>query len=187
MNSWTKDKEELTRLAYQFDKSIVLKTHENKLSKSLAWINFILTFGKQTREHFLKHFAFTIGNYHFYPKEWDKEQVERTLPHEARHTWQMKKLGFGIHPLLGLPLFLLIYCFLPLPIYFSFGRFYLELDADKAYYKYLLNKEGIFYTNHIIYLNKEHRIKSLSGPAYFWAVEKRFALEEYNRMLKNLH
>lgn len=187
MNSWTKDKGELEKLARQFDKSIKLHNHNNLLSKILAFLFSFVSFGKVSKARFLNNFAYTFGNHHFYPEAWTVEQVKSTLPHEARHTYQMRVLGLMIHPLLGLSLFLLIYLLLPFPIGLAFGRLYLELDADKALYQYYAREKGIVYTNYVININKNRRIESLSGPSYLWAASKKIVTEEYNDMIKKVY
>lgn len=183
MYSWVTEFSRFQREAKQFDPSIKLKTKDNTLSYIAAWIVYIISFTRTSREKYLKETATAIGNIHYYPREWTVDQVERTLPHEARHTRQARRLGLNIHPMVGLLPMAIIYFLLPIPILFALGRFWMELDADEAKYRYLLKRDGptndvIEYVGH----NTINRAKALSGSLYVWAVGKNFSLKYYRRM-----
>lgn len=177
--SWTEKRKQLQTQATKFDKSVRLVTKDNFVSRFIAWALFILSFGRFKRKSFLVGFATTIGNYIFFPKEWTAETVKRILPHESRHIKQFKWLGFGIHPLIGLPLGTIVYALFPLPMFLAFGRFYMELDADKAGWKYLLEQK--IYTVNQIREVAIWRAESLSSVGYFWALPKSWALSLYKK------
>jgi len=174
--SWTEDKDRLEDLAHSIDKSIRLCTKDNFVSKAIAWLLFLITFGRFKRIRFLQDFATTLGNYHFYPERWYARNVERVLIHEARHTKQFRWMGAGIHPLLGLPLAAVVYLLLPLPVLLAFGRFYMELDADKSAWKHMKN---IGATDIAIIGHATRRAASLSSASYVWALPKSWTEKRY--------
>lgn len=186
--SWTQRYFSLLKYAKTLDSSITLYTKDNCFSYMIAWVLFIFSFGKFKRETYLKESATTIGNLHFYPKEWTGFEVESTLPHEARHTWQFKLCGFYIHPLVGLPLATLLYIIFPFPIGISFFRFWSELDADKFSYKNFIKRNDCNYPVNP-WCRKEilkcalSRANSLSSVMYFYSVPNWFSKYFYNRMV----
>jgi len=142
---WTNQRNQLTTIAKGYDKSIKLYTKDNWFCKSIAHIlwffSLIFTFGQKPflPNIFLTQFATAIGPFHFYPSEWNEFDVTNALPHEARHTKQCRWMGMCMHPLLGLPIVLLI-LLLPLPIGLAFGRLWMELDAEKAKWRYWIQR-----------------------------------------------
>lgn len=187
MHSWVTEFSRFQMEAKQFDPSIKLKTKDNTFSYIIAWILYIISFTKITREKYLKETATAIGNIHYYPKEWTVNKVERVMPHEARHTYQARWFGFGSHPMAGLPLMAVVYFLLPIPIYFAFGRFLLELDADKAKYRYMLDKQGAgTYTVAAVVRNALHRLKIMNGPLYVWAMNYKISQTLYLRAVERI-
>lgn len=174
--SWLDQKERFEKEAKEFDKTIILLTKDNWISKAIAAILFYLSFGKFKKEEYLQKFATTLGNYHFYPKEWTIQQVELTLIHESRHTYQFRKFGFGIHPLVGLPFAAIIYLFLLFPIGLAFGRVLMEIDADIYKWKYLIKKE---YPIKYIQRMLDYRVKSVAGVGYLYPLPKKLVEKLY--------
>jgi hypothetical protein len=177
--SWVTRKDDLLKLAYQFDKSIKILTKDNWWSKLAAWFLFIITCGKMTREKFLQNTATCIGPLHFFPAHYDYRTVEWVEPHEARHTQQFRWLGLGIHPWVGLLPAILVYGFLPLPTMFAYGRFYMEVDADRASWRYKL--ENNLMNEVDVQMAAMRRAKSLAGPTYFWALRYQESLRRYQK------
>lgn len=177
--SWLQDRERLQVDAEKFDKSIKLVTKDNFVSRAIAWLLFVLSFGKFKRERFLVNFATTLGNYIFIPKEWSVRSVEILMPHEARHVKQFRWLGLCIHPLVGLPLAAVVFLLLPLPFLLAFGRFYMELDADVAKWKYLI-KSNIWGPENIR-LHAARRGKSVASVNYFWTLPETWAVKLYKK------
>jgi len=182
--SWMNDFLWLDALAKSYDPSIELHTKDNWFQYAIAWILFLITFGRFKRQDYLTRFATTVGNHHYYPKEYTKWQVERILPHEARHTRQFRWFGLMIHPLLGLPVAMLVYLFLPLPVFMAWGRFWMELDADRASYRHRLREMG-YATGTILQL-AARKSEVVSGPSYFWAVPEAWARHIYIDMAKEV-
>lgn len=198
MNSWTQEREVIAQQAKSLNKHIVLYTKDNWFCAALAWLLFIISFGVYKREKFLQETATAIAHMHFYPKEWDAAQVRWALPHEAQHTFQNQVMGLGIHPILGLPLSFIVYCFLPLPVGFALGRFYMEADADRLRYKLKINRiveqiqageiEGRFFEawKQAITRSAEERVNQLADSSYFYAVPRGLAQIHYKKMLKRI-
>lgn len=170
--NWTSERTQLQFEALGFDQSIRLVTKNHWFWKVAAWILFILSFGQFKREKFLTQFATTLGHIQAYPEEWSVDSVRRTLPHESRHTNQFRICGFGIHPMVGLPLMTLLYGLFVFPIFFAFFRFWSELDAEQASWRYAMAHGASF---NYIYQQAEWFAELISGPSYLWAVWKPLA------------
>jgi hypothetical protein len=180
---WLFYKKNITEELRKIDKSIVLHTKDNTFCKVVAWILFILSFGNFKREVFLNRFSTTIANHHFYPEKWLIDSVLEVGIHEARHTRQFRFFGFWIHPLVGLPIAAVVYLLLLLPIGAAFGRFFMELDADKESWRYMVKEE---YTNEEILEHARRRANTLSGSCYLWAVPKFISSYFYTRSAKKI-
>jgi hypothetical protein len=140
MSSWLKDKEALQTFARSIDSSIILMSKEHWL-----WvvISYLLRF-LMPREKFLNKFATTIGPLHGYPKGYSTEDVRRVIPHEGRHTQQVRACGLFIPyigPWLGIIPMTILYVLL-LPVGFNWFRYKFELDANVASWKYKVNNMG---------------------------------------------
>ena len=73
--------------------------------------------------------AITVGPWILIPKDWSVYSVRNVMEHECRHAQQYQWCGFGIHPIVGIPLFLLIYGLVLLPCFLALPRVFFELDA----------------------------------------------------------
>jgi hypothetical protein len=171
METWVNYKEELSLVAKTFDKTVKIYSKEDTLIGRI-------------HDKFFPDFAFTLANYHFYPRNWSKKTLLRVLPHESRHTAQFRWAGLGIHPIIGFIPMMVLYVFFPIPIFFAVGRFFLELDADKACFDYLLTNN--LATKQSILFRIKQRINSLTGKDYLYSVPKWFAKYFYNKISKNL-
>ena len=87
-----------------------------------------------------------------------------------------------IHPLLGLPVAALVYLMFPLPAWFSWGRFWMEYNADTVLFKHLAS---IGEKNMLVDYAPQ-RIAALSGPEYLWAVSFNYAKKRYDKLLASL-
>lgn len=174
---WEKSPEYLFHnRAKKFDKSIKLHNKNNWISCLIAWLLYLLSFGNFSRRAFLTRYATTLGNHIYFPSEWSVYAVADVLPHEARHVKQFRWLGCGIHPILGLPLAAIVYLLLPIPVLGAFGRFLMELDADKFKWRYMLSNITVEdrsvheFMQHNVLLHAQQRAKKLSTAPYFWSI-----------------
>ncbi len=171
--SWLMEKETLQEKARKFDQSIRLTSKNGLFWRVVAWLLFIVSFGKFKRESFLENFATTIGHVQAYPASWPTASVERVMVHESRHTRQARVCGFGIHPAVGLPLMAVLYGLLPLPSLLALARLWFELDADKAYWRFALANGSLGPDD--IRRRAESFATTVAGPAYFWSTWPSFA------------
>ena len=181
--SWVDKKEEYEKIIHSIDKSIILTTKDHWFWKVISWVLFIITFGKFSREMFLKRFATTIGPIQAYPKEYPYLS-KAILVHESRHTRQARWFGLGIHPWVGLPFMMIAYLFLIFPIGLAPFRYLLELDADKASWKYLL-KNKIVDEDYILKRAKAFAEK-VSGAPYAWAWPKKYVRNGFMKAAKKV-
>ena len=177
--SWLAEREQLQEEAQGFNKTIRLTSKNGWFWKAIAWILFVVSFGRFKREDFLVHFATTIGHVQAYPEEWDAATVRRVMVHESRHCFQARVCGFGIHPMVGLPIMTLFYAFLPLPMLLAFFRAWFELDADRTSWRYQL-AHGTADADTIRW-RAQNFAETISGPAYMWSVWRSLAVRWFLR------
>lgn len=163
--SWVKDKERYQAIARKIDSSVKLTTKDGWIWKAIAWFLFIITFGRFKRKRFLENFATTLGPIQAYPRSWPRLR-EGTLVHESRHTRQARWFGFGIHPWVGLPLMGLFYLLLPLPVGLAYFRYRLELDADRAKWKFWLS---VGKKPDLIRRRAREFAETITSAAYAWS------------------
>lgn len=184
--SWLEQKEELEKIAKSIDPSA-------KLLPKIGWFPVLLSylkfgFTKDSREYFMLHYATTVGSRIYIPVDWDYYQVLRVIYHEARHVRQFRWCGFNIHPDIGIPIFGILYVFIPLPVLFAFFRMWFELDAERPMWKWML-ENGI--TEETIYWRAQNSAINITGPDYVFAWIRPWAksifknaakkvIEEYN-------
>ncbi len=84
----------------------------------------------------------------------------------------------------GLPFFAVVYLLLPLPLGLAAGRFYLELDADRAAWRLAL-REG-WMTNGEVLVEAGRRAESLSRGIYLFAWPRSWASRRYDRLAREL-
>lgn len=166
--SWVSEKDRLEKIAHEFDPAIRLVTKDSWFWKALAWLLFIVTFGATSRTRFLERFATTIGPVMGFPAVWTAAQVEALLPHEGRHVYHARVLGFYIHPWIGLPLYFILYILVPIPVGFSICRALFELDADRASWLYWYRK-GVW-DAHMVRARAQAFATTVAGSAYGWSL-----------------
>jgi hypothetical protein len=147
--SWTQTADEYVRLARSVAPVSIITTKNSRFWQLAAWSLFLLSLGRFARRSFLENFASTLGPVQAYPHGW-AELPHRLIVHEARHTRQFLLAGWFV-PIFGwlgprarvwaglLPV-ALIYGFFPLPVFFAWGRYRLELDADSYSWKVALEQ-----------------------------------------------
>jgi len=105
--------------------------------KTLHVIVAIITFGGN--RNFLKGYYTTIGPWIGVPEGWEKKRIQgriAVLEHELEHIKQCAKCGFG-NPIVGLPLYTILYLLLPLPA----GLAYFRWRFERAAYAHGINEE----------------------------------------------
>lgn len=139
--SWIDRKSEYDQWLRQYCRVVQLVTKQSRFWKLVAVGMACVSLGRFSRLRFLEDFATTLGPIQAYPHQWTSLS-RRLLVHEARHTQQFLFAGWFV-PVLGwlgapvrvwvglLPM-ALVYGLFPLPMFFAWGRFRLELDAEAA-------------------------------------------------------
>ena len=136
--SWLTEHGRLEALARTIEPSVRLTSKDSPFWRVVAAVTHWITFGAVGRSLFLERYATTLGPIQGYPPTWTVAQVERVLIHEARHTWQARMCGLGLHPWLGLPIFGALYLLAPLPMGFGIARLLFEVDADRTVWRHAL-------------------------------------------------
>ena len=163
---------------------------------ALWLVGVVLTLGifaaALPRRRFLEEMAVTVAVWQGYPRRLERLS-EALIAHESRHTTQTTWLGWALAPLTffsrtaravaGLPLFAVAY-FLLLPTGHAFGRFYLELDADRAAWRLGL-REGWLTTGDVL-VRAGRRAEALSSGTYFWAWPRSWAATAYEKMAREI-
>lgn len=175
--SWVDDKERYEQIAKTIDPAVRLTTKDGWFWKAIAWILFVVTFGQFKRERFLEDFATTIGPIQAYPRSYPR-LYEGTVVHESRHVRQFRWFGLGLHPWVGLPLMALSYLLLPLPLGLAYLRYALELDADRAKWKWMLERGE---DPQSVLDRAESFAETVSGSAYGWAWPRPWALRGFRK------
>ena len=112
----------LAELRAEFPRFVVIKKSESPLSKAIDVFLKTITLGGQ--REFMTRFFTVIGDRLYVPPSWDDiDPVAAviTLRHERVHFLQRRRYT--------LPLFALIYVFLPFPIGLAYGRARFEFEA----------------------------------------------------------
>jgi len=112
----------LAELRAEFPRFVVIKKSESPLSKAIDIFLKTITLGGQ--REFMTRFFTVIGDRLYVPPSWegiDPVQAVITLRHERVHFLQRRRYT--------LPVFALIYVFLPFPIGLAYGRARFEFEA----------------------------------------------------------
>lgn len=184
---WENDRVFLEAYAQSYDKSAKLIVKETSIfMKFCAWLLFLLSFGKYKRETFLEEMATNIGNRLYIPSGWSSQSVEHVLPHEVGgHTKQARKCGLGLHPMIGLPIMAIAYIFIFLPVFLAFPRLFFEIDADKEFWRVVLNGPTVN-PELVIMSHARRRAEYLASVKYFWSVPKSVALHFYEKAARGV-
>jgi hypothetical protein len=163
--SWVDDRERYQALARRFDPAVRLVVKEGWFWTALAWILCIVTFGGIRPRSFLRDYATTIGPIQAYPRAWTSLDT-RLLVHEARHVRQCRACGAMIHPWVGLPIYFLLYILLPLPLGLAWFRYWFELDADRASWRWWLQEGGA--AAEMVRLRAQTFAEKVGSSSYGW-------------------
>jgi len=197
MRSWTNERYRYQALVESVEPVAVVETKDAWYWSALWWTGAVLTLGLLalgiSRRTFLDEYATTLITRQGYSRLWESLS-ERLIFHEGRHTTQATWFGWILFPVawinrrlrawLGAPGFALAYFVLPLPVGLAAGRFYLELDADKAAWRECM-KRGLI-TPEEIRANATHRAERLSGGNYLWAWPRPWAVRAYQRAAEDV-
>jgi hypothetical protein len=139
--------------------------------KVMSYLVTIVTFGGQRPKMFMEDYATTFIDVVAVPPSWTIWQLERVLPHERRHVEQAKICGFGLHPLVGIGLYAILYFLVFLPVGLAYFRYRFECDAERAKYRYLVAK-GV--GEEELRRRADKFSITLSSGAYFWCWPKKW-------------
>lgn len=112
----------LAEMAAEFPKFVIIRKETSPLSKAIDVFLKVITFGGQ--RDYITHYYTVIGDRLYVPEGWDDvDPVSAviTLRHERIHLRQRRRYT--------MPLFMLIYLFLPFPFLLSYGRARIEWEA----------------------------------------------------------
>lgn len=183
-NSWIQRKDFFIEEAKKIHKSIkLISTQSSFLIKIIAWLAYVFSFGKIKRNDFISNTAITIGNRIYIPEETSQVGVYRLIAHEGQHVKQFLWFGLCIHPLIGLPIGMLSYVFLPIPMFGALIRFFMELDACKTEWSKMID---IGLSKKEIQKRAENFFDILTGIHYFYPVPKWFGKKFYFKALENI-
>jgi hypothetical protein len=188
--SWVKERYRYQKLATDAEPVAVISTKDHWGWTALYVAVCALTLGLLaiglSRRRFLDDFATTAVTRQGYPRAWPRLS-NRVVVHESRHTTQAVAFGWWLFPIawvnrrlrawLGALPNAIVYGLLPLPIGLAAGRFYLELDADKAAWRRGL-REG-WLSQGEVEAHAKRRAATMSSGAYFWAWPGPWARKAY--------
>lgn len=107
----------------------------------------------------LKERAITVGSRQLYPASWSASQVRELIPHECRHSRQMRELG--------LLKFLILYL-LVLPILWAPHRVNFEIEAEVARWRLLTGDDRMSRIGD----SARELVAALSSWRYGWAARR---------------
>lgn len=156
------------------DAAKVKRKRGSWLMWTLHVLLFVITFG--TYKGFMDRFATTLLDVYI-PEEWGMTSARRVLPHELRHAVQARRgllVGWGW-----------FYLFFPLPLGLAWGRFWCELDADRAGWKARLDEAG---EHAVLEVRQDatRRADSVCGAAYLWAWPASWGLRAYRKAVEEV-
>jgi hypothetical protein len=155
-------------VARSIDRSIKLTTKNHWFWGVISYFQSALSGFQLSPSYFREFTCIVIGPIQAYPFRWTVKQVEAVLQHECQHTIQFRRFGLNISPWLGILPMLLVYTCLLFPIFFAYGRFRLELDAEIANWKQILSSEN-FGSEDVVRQEAVDFIYKISCPEYCYA------------------
>lgn len=148
---------------------IVRKDH-SRFQRAIHYALFAVTLGRM--RGYLDQFQTTIGRTVYVTPDWDDWDADRryvTLRHEAIHLRQFHRLT--------LPVMVLLYIFIPLPMGLAYFRARFEKAAYAESVRAAAEVWGPAYPKRPEY--REHVIEQFVGPSYGWMWPFRQHLERW--------
>lgn len=168
-NSWWHSKNEVNTIARFMDPKVTVT-----YKKSWIW-----------KIGSLKNSATALGNTVYAPLNWTEAATLNVLPHEILgHVKQFRKYTW--------PGMIFIYGLLFFPIYFAWGRYKMELDANVEQWRYMLKDYEHGYAINRAFLtdwlleNAQKAADTLASSFYLFAVPKFYARAGYKKAALNL-
>jgi hypothetical protein len=169
--SWTKHYDTVSYAAKRFESQAIVVSKDSWVWRVL-WVFICVLMSK---EKFLHNYATAIGPFVALPSEWSLLHALELLPHECRHVTQFKYAGLGSAWLGMVPMFL-AYVLL-LPVLFNPFRFYLERDADRAYWKWLVEQGR----REQVMLRANSFALKVASRNYGWCWPKSWAVDSFRK------
>ena len=195
--SWVAERFRYQRIATAIEPAAVVTTKDS-LGWTVLWVaGAVLTLGllalKMNLRTWRERVSATVAYWQGHPRVYH-ELPNELVAHESRHTTQTTWFGWVLAPIawvnrkfrsvLGLPVFAAVYFLLPLPIGLAAGRFYLELDADRAAWRLGL-RDG-WMTNGEVLVRAGARAEALSRGIYLYAWPRSWASAAYERIAREV-
>jgi hypothetical protein len=179
MATWVDERERYQKLASSIDPAAkVCVKEESWIMIVASWALFLVTFGMFKRDVFMQGFGTTLGPWEYYSRT--KEALSRHfVAHESYHVVQFRKLGLWIHPILGIPANILVYGILPLPIFLAYGRYKIEMNAERFALKYYL-EDGA--TEQQVIDRAVYFAEMITSFRYLWCWPKPWAVKSARKM-----
>ena len=163
-NSWYFEKNEINAVAKMLDSSA-------SVTYKKCWIWKLGS---------LKNSATVLGSTLYIPLNWNSNQAYNVLPHEILgHVKQFKKYTW--------PGMIFLYGFFFLPIFFAWGRYRLELDANIEQWRYMLKnytggyaKNEVFLTDWIL-SNAQKTADRISSSFYLFAMPRYYTRSGFKK------
>lgn len=181
--TWTEDRAHYEKLVAEIEPAARLVTKDSWIWPALWWAAVVLTLGLfalgMKKRVFLEQFATTLFPIQGYPSKLKKLSI-RLVVHECRHTTHCVWLGYLI-PILGwipgyhgrhirawcgAPFYTVLYLVAVLPTVLAVGRWLIELDCDKACWRWQVKHN--YKVGEIVWRASNFGAKVCSGR-YFWA------------------
>jgi hypothetical protein len=126
--------EELQVFARTLDPSAqIIVKEESWLMKVIAVLVWLFN------RDFMTQYATTICNRIYIPRDLFGRDLRSLVVHEVSgHVKQCRWCGLGIHPLVGFPIYAVLYLLLPIPLFLAYLRYRFELAADAKAWKWAL-------------------------------------------------
>jgi hypothetical protein len=183
--SWVDQRAEYEAFARSIEPAARLSTKDSWIWTAVWIAAVVLTLGLMAigmgRKKFIEQFSTTFGPIQAYPRQYPTLS-KRLLVHECRHTTQAVFMGwfvpvvgwfFGrrVRAYAGLLPMAVIYLLAPIiPIGLCLGRWLLEVDADRACWRWAMKFDG--YDAGMIRVMAQERVEDVCGAAYVWAWPK---------------
>lgn len=194
--TWVTRRYAYQKLADKIEPAARVGTRDSWLWTAAWVLGVVATLGllplKVSLRKWLEGIACAVGPWQGYSR-FLPELREETVAHECRHTTQTTWFGWALAPLtffsrtvraiVGFPIFLLVYYAIPPFVYLAPGRFYLELDADRAAWRLAL-REGWMTTGEVL-VRAGRRAEALSTGLYI-AWPRPWASAAYEKMAREL-